>query len=168
MATDTHHVDLHLLVWLVRERASRYTIPRDFELRPQYIITNIYIYIYSACQRSINRRPECQGVTHTKFRRWNVEHTFPHRRQGAHGTPHLTSHSSSPSLHLSYRRLHTPTQDSIKMRFFAILATLCAASVGTASGTMKAMTYHQCYAYGCTWYDTLQPSRSILSCFIHS
>lgn len=46
----------------------------------------------------------------------------------------VTPHSPSSDHLLSYLVLLTPTQDSITMRFFAILATICAATVGTASG----------------------------------
>ena len=55
---------------------------------------------------------------------------------------YLIPPASSPNHHLNHIELHTPAQDSITMRSIAILATICAATVGTASGKDTVQLVH--------------------------
>ena len=58
---------------------------------------------------------------------------------------------SSSNHHLSHLALHPPTHNLITMRSFAILATICAATVGTASGkntVILVRVQHVCNAKG--------------------
>ena len=64
---------------------------------------------------------------------------------------YLSPFFSFSNLHLSHLALHTPIQNSITMRSFAILATICAATVGTASGkntVILVRVQHVCNAKG--------------------
>lgn len=68
---------------------------------------------------------------------------FSGLQQRARHTHHLTlPPSSSPNYRLSYLQLHYPTQDSTTMRPFAILATICAATIGTTSGMNPVLLIH--------------------------